>query len=167
MENLVGLLKIHVCRGVDLAIRDVNTSDPYLIVRLGKQKLKTHVVKKNLNPEWDEDLTLSITDQNKSQPIRLQVYDHDIFSPDDKMGDAEFGIDTLLEVANMDLSGLPDGTVIKRVIPSRQNCLAEESSVCWAKGGITQNLFIRLQNVECGQVELKIKWIKLSDRKAI
>jgi len=26
------------------------------------QKLKTRVVKKNLNPEWNDDLTLSISD---------------------------------------------------------------------------------------------------------
>jgi hypothetical protein len=26
------------------------------------QRLKTHVIKKDVNPEWNEDLTLSITD---------------------------------------------------------------------------------------------------------
>lgn len=33
------------------------------------QKLKTRVVKKNLNPEWNEDLTLSISDPRT--PISL------------------------------------------------------------------------------------------------
>ena len=33
------------------------------------QKLKTRVVRKNLNPEWNEDLTLSILDPNL--PIKL------------------------------------------------------------------------------------------------
>jgi Ca2+-dependent lipid-binding protein len=33
------------------------------------QKLKTRVVKKNINPEWNEDLTLSIADP--SVPIKL------------------------------------------------------------------------------------------------
>lgn len=33
------------------------------------QKLKTRVVKKNLNPEWNDDLTLSVTDS--SLPISL------------------------------------------------------------------------------------------------
>lgn len=33
------------------------------------QKLKTRVIKKDVNPEWNEDLTLSITDPNV--PITL------------------------------------------------------------------------------------------------
>lgn len=33
------------------------------------QKVKTRVVKKNINPEWNEDLTLSISDP--SVPIKL------------------------------------------------------------------------------------------------
>lgn len=33
------------------------------------QKLKTRVIKKDVNPEWNEDLTLSITDP--SLPIKL------------------------------------------------------------------------------------------------
>jgi Ca2+-dependent lipid-binding protein len=33
------------------------------------QKLKTRVIKKDVNPEWNEDLTLSVTDPNL--PIML------------------------------------------------------------------------------------------------
>ncbi|KAK3218445.1 hypothetical protein Dsin_012415 [Dipteronia sinensis] len=90
MENLMGLLRLHVLKGVNLAIRDVRSSDPYVVVRMGKQKLKTRVVKQNVNPEWNEDLTLSVADP--SLPIILSVYDRDTFSLDDKMGDAEFHI---------------------------------------------------------------------------
>ncbi|KAJ4706922.1 C2 domain containing protein, partial [Melia azedarach] len=61
MENLMGLLRIHVLRGVNLAVRDVSSSDPYAVIKMGKQKLKTRVVKQNVNPEWNEDLTLSIS----------------------------------------------------------------------------------------------------------
>ncbi|KAF2317871.1 hypothetical protein GH714_041190 [Hevea brasiliensis] len=95
MENLLGLLRIHVHKGVNLAVRDVMSSDPYVLVKRGKQKLKTRVVKKNVNPEWNEDLTLSI--DNPNLPITIEVYDKDTFSPDDKMGDAEFDIGPFLE----------------------------------------------------------------------
>lgn len=37
MENLLGLLRIHVERGVNLAIRDVVSSDPYVVIKMGKQ----------------------------------------------------------------------------------------------------------------------------------
>ena len=33
------------------------------------QKLKTHVIKHSVNPEWNDDLTLSVTDPNL--PIKL------------------------------------------------------------------------------------------------
>ncbi|WJX38254.1 Arginase, catabolizes arginine to ornithine and urea [Trifolium repens] len=127
MENLLGLLKIHVQRGVNLAIRDVVSSDPYVVIKMGKQKLKTKVVKKNLNPEWNDELTLSISDPRT--PIHLHVYDKDTFSMDDKMGDAEFDIGPFVEAVKMRLEGLPNGTIVTRVQPSRQNYLAEESHI--------------------------------------
>lgn len=69
MDNLLGLLRIRVKRGVNLAVRDVRSSDPYVVIKMGKQKLKTRVMKKNVNPEWNEDLTLSVSDPNA--PIKL------------------------------------------------------------------------------------------------
>ncbi|XP_024190558.1 protein C2-DOMAIN ABA-RELATED 1-like [Rosa chinensis] len=99
MENMLGLLRIHIQRGVNLAIRDMRSSDPYLIVRMGKQKLKTRVVKKSVNPEWNEQLTLSIADP--SLPILVSVYDKDTFSFDDKMGDAEFEFGPFIKALKM------------------------------------------------------------------
>nr|DAD32106.1 TPA_asm: hypothetical protein HUJ06_010957 [Nelumbo nucifera] len=37
MDNLLGLLRIRVKRGVNLAVRDVRSSDPYLVIKMGKQ----------------------------------------------------------------------------------------------------------------------------------
>lgn len=39
MANLMGLLRIHVKRGVNLAVRDVRSSDPYVVVKMGNQVL--------------------------------------------------------------------------------------------------------------------------------
>ncbi|KAJ7975234.1 Protein C2-DOMAIN ABA-RELATED like [Quillaja saponaria] len=165
MENLLGLLRIRVKRGVNLAVRDVRSSDPYVVVKMGKQKLKTRVIKKDVNPEWNEDLTLSVTDPNL--PVKLTVYDHDTFSMDDKMGDAEFEIKTYIEALKMHLGGLPSGTIISRVHPCRQNCLAEESSVTWDNGKVIQDLVLRLRNVECGEVEIQLQWIELPGSKGL
>ncbi|XP_065849495.1 protein C2-DOMAIN ABA-RELATED 4-like [Euphorbia lathyris] len=159
MENLMGLLRIHVHRGVNLAIRDVLTSDPYVVVRMGKQKLKTRVMKKTTNPEWNEDLTLSIDDPNI--PIKIVVYDRDMFSRDDKMGDAEIDIRPFIGALKMQLEGLPSGTIITRIQPDRVNCLAEESHVVWVDGKLVQNVVLRLRNVETGEIELNFQWIHL------
>uniref|UniRef100_A0A803NHK4 C2 domain-containing protein n=1 Tax=Cannabis sativa TaxID=3483 RepID=A0A803NHK4_CANSA len=164
MEHLMGLLRVHVNRGVDLAIRDVRSSDPYVVIRMGKQ-LKTRVVKNCVNPEWNEDLTLSIADP--TLPVKLFVYDKDTFSMDDKMGDAEFDIGPFVEALRMRLAGLPSGTIITKVQPSRQNCLSEESSIIWSDGKLIQNLCLRLKNVESGEVELQLEWVNIPGSRGI
>lgn len=165
METLLGLLRIRIKRGVNLAVRDVRSSDPYVVVKMGKQKLKTRVIKKDVNPEWNEDLTLSITDPNV--PIMVTVYDHDLFSKDDRMGDAEFDIKTYIEALKMNLDSLPTGTIISRVMPSRHNCLSEQSCVVWKEGKVVQDLVLRLRNVECGELEIQLQWIDLPGSKGL
>ncbi|XP_022998722.1 protein C2-DOMAIN ABA-RELATED 3-like [Cucurbita maxima] len=159
MENWMGLLRIHVCRGINLAIRDVRGSDPYVILKMGKKTLKTRVVKQNTNPQWNEDLTLSIEDPNL--PITMFVYDKDWFSLDDKMGDVEIDARPFMEVAKMKLNNLSNGTIIRTIEPSKSNCLSEESYIVWENGEVTQKMFVRLRNVECGEVELQLKWIDI------
>ncbi|XP_057481645.1 protein C2-DOMAIN ABA-RELATED 4-like [Actinidia eriantha] len=165
MEHLLGLLRIHVLRGINLVVRDVCSSDPYVVVRMGKQKLKTRVVKKNVNPEWNEDLTLSISDPNL--PIKILVYDKDTFSLDDKMGDAEFDIKPFVEAIKMRLGSLPTGTIVTRVNAGRENCLAEESCIVWDEGKIVQHMILRLRNVEHGEVELQLEWIDIPGSRGV
>ncbi|XP_030452043.1 protein C2-DOMAIN ABA-RELATED 4-like [Syzygium oleosum] len=159
MEDLLGLLKIHVHKGVNLAIRDVRSSDPYVVIRMGKDKLKTRVIKRNLNPEWNEELILSIADPSLS--IHLMVYDKDKFSRDDKMGDAEIPIVPVLDALRTRLDNIRNGTVITKVKPGRDNCLAEESCIVWSDGKLVQDMVLRLRNVERGEVELQLQWIDI------
>ncbi|KAL3578363.1 hypothetical protein D5086_019867 [Populus alba] len=201
MDNLLGLLRIRVKRGNNLAVRDLGTSDPYAVITMGKQacyssfdllkfgfsvfayldmklcfnilsakitstlvqKLKTRVVKKNCNPEWNEELTLSITDINV--PINLTVFDKDRFTVDDKMGEAEIDIKAYIASLKMGLQNLPNGCVVSRVKPSRNNCLADESCVVWDNGKILQDMILRLRNVESGEVMIQIEWVNVPDFK--
>ncbi|KAF8407627.1 hypothetical protein HHK36_006760 [Tetracentron sinense] len=167
MVNLLGLLRVRVCRGTNLAVRDFWSlrSDPYIVIKMGKQRLKTNVIKKNVNPEWNEDLTLSIEDPNL--PIMLTVYDEDKFSLDEKMGDAEFDIKPLLEGVKMHLEGLSSDTILKKVQPNRQNCLAEESCIILSEGKVFQDMHLKLRNVECGEVKLRLQWIDLPGSKGV
>ncbi|KMZ69677.1 hypothetical protein ZOSMA_209G00100 [Zostera marina] len=84
------VLKVKVIRGVKLVVRDCVASDPYLIVRHNNHKLKTRVVKRCVNPQWNEELTLSIVDAN--QKIKIEVFDWDKFSFDDPMGVAKIDV---------------------------------------------------------------------------
>lgn len=94
--------------------------------------------------------------------FRLQiVYDKDLFSLDDRMGDAEFDVRPFMEAVKMRLNNLPSGTVIRKIQPNRENCLSEESCIVWANGQVVQKMFLRLRNVESGEVELELKWIDI------
>ncbi|KAM3342830.1 protein C2-DOMAIN ABA-RELATED 1-like [Capsicum galapagoense] len=164
MENQLGILRIRVIRGINLAIRDLRSSDPYVVVRMGKQKLKTRVVKKSVNPEWNEDLTLCVAEP--ILPIKLQVYDKDTFSRDDKMGDAELDIVPFIDTIRMTrFKNIPNGIIISRIIPSRKNCYSEESCIVYENGKVGQNAFVRLRNVECGEIELRLQWIDIPGSK--
>ncbi|KAM7467440.1 hypothetical protein LguiB_015002 [Lonicera macranthoides] len=165
MEKVLGLLKVRVRRGINLAIRDTRSSDPYVILTMDQQKLKTRFVKDTCNPEWNDELTLSVIDPNA--PINLTVYDKDTFTLDDKMGDADIDIKPYLECLKMGLKDLPNGTTIQRVQPNRENCLADESCIVWENGKIVQDMCCRLRNVECGEVEIQIEWINLPGRRGL
>ncbi|GFP83529.1 probable ADP-ribosylation factor GTPase-activating protein agd13 [Phtheirospermum japonicum] len=158
--DALGLLKIRVVRGMNLAVRDTRSSDPFVVIECGSlQKVKTSVVKDNCNPVWNEELTISIKDLNT--PINLRVYDKDTFTVDDNMGTAHIDIKPYIECLKMGLQGLPDGTKVDRVQPSRDNCLADESCIVWNNGKMTQDMILRLKNVECGEVQVQIQWLDL------
>ncbi|CAA2980833.1 ADP-ribosylation factor GTPase-activating AGD12-like [Olea europaea subsp. europaea] len=71
MVEFIGMLKVKVLKGTKLAIRDMLSSDPYVVLTLGQQKAQTTVVKSNLNPVWNEELMLSVP-QNCG-PIKLVI----------------------------------------------------------------------------------------------
>ncbi|KAK4430315.1 protein C2-DOMAIN ABA-RELATED 7 [Sesamum alatum] len=156
--DVLGLVKIRIRRGIGLAVRDTVSSDPYCVVSCGTQKVKTKVVKGNCNPVWNEELTIYVKDL--SVPIILQVFDKDTFTDDDNMGSAVIDIKPLIECVRMELEGLPDGTRVDRIMPNRDNCLADESPVIWNQGKMTQDMTLRLNNVECGEVEVQVEWLE-------
>ncbi|KAK9676320.1 hypothetical protein RND81_11G068800 [Saponaria officinalis] len=155
-----GILKINVQRGINLAVRDAASSDPYVVITMGSQKLKTRVIKKNCNPVWNDVLALSVTDPN--MPINLTVFDKDTFTEDDRMGDAVIDIKPYLQCLQMGLGELPIGTAVKKVQPNEHNCLADESKVIWTgKGKMTQDMILKLCNVEKGKIKIQLDWIDL------
>jgi hypothetical protein len=46
-----------------------HTSDPYVVVRLADQKRQSQTIEKNLNPKWNEDMTLTVTD--RMEPLKV------------------------------------------------------------------------------------------------
>ncbi|CAA7402101.1 unnamed protein product [Spirodela intermedia] len=151
-----GSLKVRVVRGMNLAIRDFRSSDPYVVLRWRNKRVKTRVIKNNVNPEWNEELTLYIQDPNIS--IKLEVFDKDTFTPDDPMGNAVIDIQPLVEAGRADLGTL-DNDIIRIVSPNSINCLVDESKIYIYNGKVVQDMILRLKDVECGEVELRLEWV--------
>ncbi|KAK9063682.1 hypothetical protein SSX86_017553 [Deinandra increscens subsp. villosa] len=167
MEGVIGLLKLRVKRGINLAVRDTKTSDPYLVATLDNQKTKTKVIKGNCNPVWNDELTLTMRDPKA--PIHLAVFDKDRFSNDDSMGVAEIDVKPYIECLKMglNLNNIANGTRLDRVHPNKNNHLADESLITWENGRIVQDMILRLRNVECGEVVIQIELVPLPGRKLI
>jgi hypothetical protein len=82
-----------------------------------------------------------------------EVFDKDTFSKDDKMGDAEFDIEALMQ---MDLEDIRSGTVVRTVRPGKSCCLA-----IWENGQLVQDVLLKLRNVETGVLHLQLKWVNI------
>lgn len=164
MEGMMGLLKVRVIKGSRMAIRDLQHSDPYVVVRLGKQKVKTRVIKKNLNPIWDEELSLYIPENALS--LKLEVFDHDTFSRDDKMGDLVIDLQPLslaVRKAHDTKSISNNNPQLCTIKPSKDNYLVKDSTIRYSDGNMVQDLCLKLQHVECGELELQLTWVDHTD----
>ncbi|XP_039017431.1 ADP-ribosylation factor GTPase-activating protein AGD12-like isoform X1 [Hibiscus syriacus] len=160
MVEYIGLLKIKVVKGTNLAIRDMMTSDPYVLLTLGKQTVQTTVISSNLNPVWDEELMLSVP--NNYRAVKLQVYDHDTFSADDIMGEAEIDIQPLITSAMSYGDPQMFGNMqIGKWLKSNDNALMEDSIVNIIDGRVRQEVSLQLQNVESGEIYLEVEWLPL------
>ncbi|KAJ3676226.1 hypothetical protein LUZ60_003638 [Juncus effusus] len=161
MVEFVGLIKVNVIKGTNLAVRDVITSDPYVILNLGYQSMKTKVIKSNLNPVWNERLMLSIPDP--IPPLKLQVYDKDTFSTDDRMGEAEIDIQPLVSAAKAyENSSITDSMQLGKWMASADNPLVKDSIISLVDGHVKQDITLRLQNVERGELEIELECVPLS-----
>ncbi|XP_010691897.2 synaptotagmin-2 isoform X1 [Beta vulgaris subsp. vulgaris] len=85
----VGILHVKVVKAINLKKKDLlGASDPYVKMKLTEDKLpskKTTVKYKNLNPEWNEEFTLSVRDP-QTQALEIIVYDWEKFGGHEKMG---------------------------------------------------------------------------------
>lgn len=160
MVEFIGMVKVKVLQGKNLAIRDMLSSDPYVVLSLGHQKVQTTVMRSNLNPIWNEELMLSVPQDYGS--MKLQVYDYDTFSADDIMGEAEIDIQPMITSAMaFGNAGMFGDMQIGKWLKSHDNALIEDSFVNIVDGKVKQEVLLKLQNVESGEIDLEIEWIPL------
>ncbi|URE30305.1 ADP-ribosylation factor GTPase-activating protein [Musa troglodytarum] len=105
-----------------------------------KNKAQTTVKKSNLNPVWNEELKFSIPQRYGA--LKLQVYDHDVLSADDIMGEAEIDLQPMI-TATMAFgdSELLANMQIGKWLKTSDNALVKDSIVNIVDGKIKQETF--------------------------
>uniref|UniRef100_A0A8C1DE37 Extended synaptotagmin-like protein 1b n=1 Tax=Cyprinus carpio carpio TaxID=630221 RepID=A0A8C1DE37_CYPCA len=86
-----GVLRIHLLEAQDLVAKDnmmggmvKGKSDPYVKIHIGETTFKSHVIKENLNPTWNEMYEMVLRPDNNLD-VKFEVYDKD-FESDDFLG---------------------------------------------------------------------------------
>uniref|UniRef100_A0A671Y793 Extended synaptotagmin 1 n=1 Tax=Sparus aurata TaxID=8175 RepID=A0A671Y793_SPAAU len=86
MFILQGLLRIHLLEAQNLVAKDnimmmKGKSDPYVKINIGAVAFKSHVIKENLNPTWNEMYEVVLCG-NSVQEIKFEAFDKDLDSDD-------------------------------------------------------------------------------------
>ncbi|KAG8007892.1 Extended synaptotagmin-1 [Nibea albiflora] len=83
-----GLLRIHLLEAQNLVAKDnlmggmvKGKSDPYVKINIGQVAFKSHVIKENLNPTWNEMYEVVLSGHG-NQEIKFEAYDKDLDSDD-------------------------------------------------------------------------------------
>ncbi|KAK6321283.1 hypothetical protein J4Q44_G00082590 [Coregonus suidteri] len=83
-----GVLRIHVLEAQDLVAMDKlmgglkkGKSDPYVKINIGGVKFKSHVIKENLNPTWNE-MFETVLNPQAGQEVQVELYDKDMDADD-------------------------------------------------------------------------------------
>lgn len=90
--DALGILAVHIDYARDLSSQDPNGySDPYIVImleKLGQWLYRTRIVRRDLNPVWNEYAFILITanDVKNDEQLSIQLWDWDRHSPDDIIG---------------------------------------------------------------------------------
>ena len=99
LPDCCGVLGIEFIKATNLPIADIKTSDPYVKL-YGKTNRsiyyfgKTKIIKKNLNPQWNEKLYFPAA---CSSSILIEIYDYDFARSDDFLAKIEIPINELYQ----------------------------------------------------------------------
>lgn len=91
------------------------------------------------------------------------VYDKDKFSADDRMGEAEIDIQPLVSAAKAyENSTITESMQLGKWLATEDNTLVKDSIISLIDGKVKQEITLRLQNVERGELEIELECVPLS-----
>eukprot|EP01083_Nonionella_stella_P090938 254164_1 len=91
-EDYAYTLAVTVSCAEGLPAKDIltNRSDPFVIVEFGTEKRETSVVRRSLNPVWNQRFNFGLSKNSKDPTnLKLTVFDYDLTSRNDYIGEIE------------------------------------------------------------------------------
>lgn len=145
----VGIVQVKVMRAEGLMAADVTgKSDPFCVLELNNDRLQTHTVYKNLNPEWNKVFTFNVKDIHSV--LEVTVFDEDRDRSADFLGKVAIpllrvqnGEQKGYALKNKQLTGATKGLIFleidviynkvraafRTVVPAEQKYIEEEQKV--------------------------------------
>ena len=124
-------IKIRLVKARDMPVEDRTSklADAYVCITFASFEAKSSVIKKTLNPKWDEEFRFDVADDSvlQSQPIEFKLMDHDVYTTDATVGIVYIDLNCLL---------MRDGHVIQGWFPVYDTLLGVRCEL---------NVVIRLQ----------------------
>ena len=92
-----GVVHLELVKAKDLEDGDKKSkSDPYAVLKFGKQKAKTNTIKNTQNPQWNFETDFNVPDGN-DKTISVEVFDADRFGRDKSLGKLDLDVGDLLD----------------------------------------------------------------------
>ncbi|XP_047310509.1 C2 and GRAM domain-containing protein At1g03370-like [Impatiens glandulifera] len=125
-------LFVRVIEARNILAMDTNGfSDPYVKLQLGKQRSKSRVIKKTLNPTWNQEFCFKVEDLNDE--LLISVLDEDKYFNDDFIGQIKIPVSQVFDSIDQSL-----GTTWHSLHPKNK----------------------KLKNKDCGEILLTINFVQ-------
>ena len=139
-----GELQVALIKAKNLIKADVmGKSDPYAVLKFGKQKEKTNVIKNTLEPQWDFNTSFKVPDGD-ADTILIEVFDSDKLGKDKSLGKVEIDV---VDLAGSDgqwipLQGVKSGEILVSadLVPQGESGAALPSNSALIKGKLILNI---------------------------
>ncbi len=92
LANFEGKLHIELVKAKNLVKTDImGKSDPYAVLKFGKQKERTNTIKNTLEPQWDFSTDFKVPD-GTADKLLVEVFDSDKLGKDKSLGKVEVDV---------------------------------------------------------------------------
>ena len=98
MIEYLGIVNVRLLECHHLIVKDLTSSDPYCVLKLGPQTCKTTTKYKTLNPVYNENFSFS---WDGLESLVVEVFDKDELTKDDHMGLIEVDLQPLLKAEGL------------------------------------------------------------------